>query len=171
MFFSKHNMGIVLTLLLILLLSQSKILNMFVNTALGRTILIGLLVFLSYIHKILGVILVLIIIILINNNDNIYLEGFTNSNNTTSQMTNLTDTKKPKGDTQPLTMPTSNTKITNTKIKSQNVAQEGFDIIGTEHNLKKGKQSNSISVNTLMKGSDNVLPNESASFSSVSSTY
>ena len=166
MFFSKHSLGIVLTLLLTLLLSQSKILNMFVNTALGRTILIGLLVFLSYIHKILGVILVLIIIILINNNDNIYLEGFTNSNNTTSQMTNLTDTKKPKEDTHPLTMPTADT-----KIKSQNVAQEGFDIIGTEHNLKKGKQSNSISVNTLMKGSDNVLPNESASFSSVSSTY
>jgi hypothetical protein len=37
-------------------------------------------------------------------------------------------------------------------------AKEGFDIIGTENYIKRGKKSNTIPVNSHMKDSDNVSP-------------
>jgi hypothetical protein len=61
--FSKYSIGIAISLILVVLLSQSKILNFFLNTSLGKSILILLLIFIAFIHKILGVVVVLFIII------------------------------------------------------------------------------------------------------------
>ena len=47
-------------------------------------------------------------------------------------------------------------------------AREGFDLIGTENNIKRGKQSNSISVNHNSRNSENVSPYESNVFSTSS---
>jgi hypothetical protein len=41
---------------------------------------------------------------------------------------------------------------------------EGFDIIGTENTIKRGKQSNSIPVQPFLKNADNVAPYESSTF-------
>ena len=61
----------------------------------------------------------------------------------------------------------SEDKTGNLKGKAENAKEneslEGFDIIGTENNLKRGKQSNSIPVNPFTKDSTNVTPFEGSS--------
>ena len=184
MLLSKHNIGIILSLLLIVLLSQSKLFNVFLNTYLGRTILLIFIVIISYINNILGVVVVLMIIILITSNDSVYLEGFNadtlNNNNIPKKLNNTSD-KNDKNNLSPSlsdsvqpipsVKPLSSVQPIPSVQPKTNVAQEGFDIIGTEHNIKKGKPSNSISVNSFMRNSDNVLPSESSSFSLFSSNY
>lgn len=64
-------------LLLILLLSQSKMLEMMINTSLGRMILLALIVLLSYMNKIAGIVGVLLVIIMFNSSNlRLRLEGF-----------------------------------------------------------------------------------------------
>ena len=175
MLLSKHNIGIILSLLLIILLSQSKLFNVFLNTYLGRSILLIFIVIISYINNILGVVVVLMIIILITGNDSVYLEGFNtdtlNNNNIPKKLNNTSDkhdlSPSLSDSVQTITSvkPIPNVKPLSSVKPKTNVAQEGFDLIGTEHNIKKGKPSNSISVNSFMRNSDNVLPSESSSFS------
>lgn len=196
-FISKNNIGCVFALLLVILLSQSKIFNILLDTVLGRTILIAFLLVISYLNKILGVVSVLIIIIVFNNSSIGYMEGFTTdaSNNatppatssTTSSTTSLTtppsttsSTTPPappiKSTTSPTTPPTppstssstssSTTPSTSSSTSPANVstATEGFDIIGKESNIKRGKQSNSIPVNDFMRESTSVAPYEGSSY-------
>jgi len=61
--------------------------------------------------------------------------------------------------------------LTNKQQQQQNnTAQEGFDLIGKERNIQRGRNSNSIPVNDFMRESTNVAPYEgSAFFSSYSS--
>ena len=66
---SKNNVGVVLTLLLIIALSQSKFFNFLLDNALGRAILIVIILALSYINKIFGVIAVMFIIIMFSSSD------------------------------------------------------------------------------------------------------
>ena len=42
-------------------------------------------------------------------------------------------------------------------------ASEGFDVLGIENSIKRGKQSNSIPVNNFMKDSDSISPYEGSS--------
>ena len=76
----KNSIGVILALLLLIFLSESRLFEFLTDTYLGRTFLIIILLFASYLHKILGVVCVLIIIIMVNNNNNnifsSYYEGF-----------------------------------------------------------------------------------------------
>jgi hypothetical protein len=76
----KNSIGLCLSLLLVILLSESRLFKIFTDTYLGRAFLIIIILFASYLHKILGVVCVLIIIIMFNNNNNnifsYYYEGF-----------------------------------------------------------------------------------------------
>jgi len=73
----KNSIGVCLSLLLVILLSESRLFNFLTDTYLGRAFLIVIILFASYLHKILGVVCVLIIIIMFNNNDfSSYYEGF-----------------------------------------------------------------------------------------------
>jgi hypothetical protein len=56
---SKNNMGAIATIILIILLSQNKFFNFLIDTALGRVFLVSFILAITYINKILGVILVL----------------------------------------------------------------------------------------------------------------
>ena len=47
---------------------------------------------------------------------------------------------------------------------STSTAAEGFDILGIENNIKRGKQSNSIPVNNFSRDSDSIAPYEGSSF-------
>jgi len=76
---SKNNMGYASALLLVVLLSQSKVFNFLIDTSLGRSILIIFILFIAYTNKILGVVVVLFIVIIFNNSDIGYLEGFTDT--------------------------------------------------------------------------------------------
>lgn len=178
--FSKYNIGIAISLILVVLLSQSKNLNFFLNTILGKSTLIMLLIFIASIHKILGVIVILFIIIFFNNSDLVYLEGFTDntelssssssSSNKDVSMTDDTSIKdKVKENVNVISNSTNNKIESNDNKKQTAIAKEGFDIIGTENNIKRGKQSNSIPVNDKMRISSDVLPYEGNSFSNFSS--
>jgi heptaprenylglyceryl phosphate synthase len=175
---SKNNLGVVTSLLLVILLSQSKFFNFLLDTALGRAILILFILFISYTNKILGVVSVLFIIIMFNSSDIGYMEGFTapsssnsNDSSTTNNTTNTSTTSNDSSSTSSTT-PTltdeqkqeiiaklqEKTKDNSTTTSSSSVASEGFDIIGTENTIKRGKQSNSIPVNSFMKNSDDIMP-------------
>ena len=184
MLVSKNNIGIVVALLLVILLSQSKFFNFLLDTTLGRSILVFLILILAYVNKILGVVAVLFIIILLNQSDIGYLEGFTDGSGN----------KKPSEKQQPVkvsttpstavtpstsTAPTAVTPSTSTATAVSpststatavspststatavspltTGAAEGFDIIGTENNIQRGKQSNKIPVTSHMRESMNV---------------
>ena len=60
----KNSIGIILTLLLVILLSESRLFKFFTDTYLGRTFLVTLLLIASYLNKILGIVCVFIIIII-----------------------------------------------------------------------------------------------------------
>ena len=186
---SKNNIGIVVLLLLVIALSQARALNFLIDTALGRVFLIVFILCLSHCHKILGVVGVLFIIVMLNTN--MYYEGFGNmstdasgnstdaSGNSTSQMSSdqikqmiqqqIQQKMNSNSSTSTDTTSTDTTSTdTDNSIKSKNskntAAAEGFDILGIENNIKRGKQSNSIPVNNLMRDSDSISPYEGTSF-------
>jgi hypothetical protein len=194
---SKNNVGVVLTLLLIIALSQSKFFNFLLDNALGRAILIVIILALSYINKIFGVIAVMFIIIMFNSSDIGYLEGLEGldpSGNNVEQnkearilerekirqtvKANLDAKQNAEASTSSImpssvvptsVMPSSTTTTTTsvapvsstsapvTATPSTTPATEGFDIIGTENHIKRGKQSNSIPVNESMRSSYSVV--------------
>jgi len=149
---SKNNLGTVITLLFVVILSQAKFFNFLLDTALGRAILIAFVIIISYMNKILGVVSVLFIIIIFNNSDIGYMEGFT-SNNTQMKMnppaTNDAVSK--------MKSPTTNPPASKMKPPATNTAAEGFDMIGTEHSIKRGKPSNTIPA-TKPVGMENFAP-------------
>lgn len=59
---------------------------------------------------------------------------------------------------------TSTDTTTNTSKSKNSKAVEGFDILGIENNIKRGKQSNSIPVNSFMRDADSIAPYEGTSF-------
>ena len=158
---SKNNVGGAVALLFVILLSQSKIFNILIDTVLGRMVLIAFLLIISYLNKILGVVVVLIIIIMFNHSNIGYMEGFTSdaSNNATSKI--KTDASNNASTSAPASTPESPPPTPPTPPAS--TATEGFDIIGKESNLKRGKQSNSIPVNDFMRESTSVAPYEGSS--------
>jgi hypothetical protein len=162
---SKNNVGTVIALSLVVILSQAKCFNFLLDTALGRAILISFIIIISYMNKILGVVSVLFIIIMFNNSDIGYMEGFT-SNTTPMNSTQMNST--PMNSTQMNSTPMNSTSMKNNtaspapangvkKAKTTNDAAEGFDIIGTESTIKRGKPSNTISA-TKTVGMENFAP-------------
>ena len=81
---SKNNMGVIATLILVILLSQTRVFDFLIDTALGRMILILFILGISHMHKILGVVAVLFIIIMINQSEIRIFEGFTPPANASS---------------------------------------------------------------------------------------
>jgi len=188
---SKNNVGAVVLLLLVISLSQAKALNFLIDSALGRFVLIIFILSLSYFHKILGIVGVLFIIIMINSNFS--YEGFGNnskssssssstddsssstdaSNNSTDASNNSTDAsnnsttqvdpEKVKAMIKQQIMDASNNNTSSDDSSNDSKASEGFDILGMENNIKRGKQSNSIPVNNFMRDSDSVSPYEGSS--------
>ena len=196
---SKNNIGSVVLLLLVIALSQAKAFNFLIDSALGRFFLIVFILYLSYCHKILGVVGVLFIVIMFNNN--MYYEGFGNkssssSTDTTSTDTSSTDTsstdtsstdassnsvdassnsislntdqikemvKQQISEKASNNSSTTDTTTDTTKTKDSK-AVEGFDILGIENSIKRGKQSNSIPVNSFMRDADSIAPYEGTSF-------
>jgi hypothetical protein len=75
---SKKNIGVVSTLFLIILLTQSRVFDFLLNTYLGRLLLILFILGISYCHKIFGVIAILFIIIIFNQNFT-FIEGLETS--------------------------------------------------------------------------------------------
>jgi len=187
---SKNNIGSVVLLLLVIALSQARVLNFLIDSALGRIFLIVFILCLSHCNKILGVVGVLFIVIMFNTN--MYSEGFETADGKT-----ITKPTDPKLDATKVDMTkVDTTKVDTTKVDTTNLKEnakkqlsdaktnidtakaamdtakasagatgvEGFDILGIENNIKRGKQSNSIPVNNFMRDADSVSPYEGSSF-------
>ena len=199
MLVSKENLGCVILLLLVVVLSLSKTFNIFMDSHLGRLVLILFVLVLSYLNKILGVVGALFVIIILSGSNMLYQEGFeSNDMNKGTTMVDTTksntskDTQKEKEEVQkgdntvnvpttPNMLPTSVTTTPNTpsippipppshdaSAVTSSIASatttEGFDIIGLENDIKKGKPSNSIPVNAFMRESQFVSAYEANPF-------
>jgi len=146
----KNYLSLLTMFLLIIVLSQTKTLKLFYDTPLGRLIIIIFILIISYTNPILGIVSVLLIVIMFNysmNNVN-YFESFTTdaSNNAISK---IIKNAKPNAKN-----------ITKKAIvaKKEEVAQEGFDLIGSEDVMRKSKQSNSMPVVNVSRSSENAEP-------------
>lgn len=199
---SKNNIGGAVLLLLIIALSQSRVLNFLIETSLGRFFLIIFILCLSHCHKILGVVGVLFIIIMFNSN--IYYEGFGNksssssSSSSTDASSNSIDASSNSTDassnspissdqikqmiqqqiqqqmssggsttstsTTDTSTPSSTSSQSGSKRPTSSTAAEGFDLLGIENNIKRGKQSNSIPVNNFARNSESIAPYDGTSF-------
>jgi cytoskeletal protein RodZ len=152
----KNSTGLCLSLLLVILLSESRLFKIFTDTYLGRAFLIIIILFASYLHKILGVVCVLIIIIMFNNNNNnifsSYYEGFEGNTSDDKKDTKVTATNSVSettttGDSKnkPITTPTPvpNDKIdvvtssTDSSINAKNVAVNADDNSAANNNASK----------------------------------
>ena len=180
---SKNNVGTAVLFLLVIALSQAKVFNFLIDTALGRFFLIICIVGLSYSHKILGIVGVLFIIIMFNSN--MYYEGFgNNSKSSSASSTSSTDASSISTDASSNSTTQIDTEQIKAMIKQQiadasnnntssdsssdsssknSKASEGFDVLGMENSIKRGKQSNSIPVNSFMRDSNSILPYEGSS--------
>ena len=170
---SKNNMGIVITLILVILLSQSRFFDFLRETALGRMIILLLIIFISYTNKFLGLLAVLFIIIAFNQYDmnivKIY-EGFDGSGNTTTSAVMNDDILK-----QNLTNKSndSQTIATTSSTASESFSgREGFCMTDRESNILRGKQSNTIPVfNNTRNQDDDINPSDKSVFSSSYSSF
>ena len=159
---SKQNMGIVLFLLLAIIISQSRMFDFLFNTALGRSFFLILLLIISYCNKILGVVTVLLVIIMMNNRDEMYYyyEGFTDASG--NKMEDASGNRVDASGNRVAKM--AAIKHAKSTKSSDSTTTEGFDLLGTENSLKRGKTSNSIPVNNSVRKSGNVDPYSSSSF-------
>jgi hypothetical protein len=179
---SKQNIGFVLFLLLSIIVSQSRVFDFLFHTYLGRAIFIVFLFLISYLSKFLGIVSVLLVILMINYKDEqVYYEGFTDAsgNEITDASGNvirdgsgniIRDSSDlfirhaiSKNDIKSSSTPDSSS-TTTTDPSTSTTATEGFDLLGTENTLKRGKKSNSIPVNNSVRQSGNVDPYFSSSF-------
>jgi hypothetical protein len=139
---SKNNMGAIATIILIILLSQSRFFNFFIDSALGRVFLIAFILAITCMSKILGVIIVLFIIIMFNQSTIGYMEGFT---------------------TEQKDAPKEIAPVKNEKNKDK--GREGFNTVDREGTILKGKRSNEIPVYSKSRSqSDDVEPTDKAVF-------
>ncbi len=192
---SKNNIGLATTLLLILLLSQSRFFDFLMNTHLGRIVLLAMIILVAHVHKMLGLFAVLCIILAFNHNElntvygyNIY-EGFDTSGNTTDISGNLTDMSgnissaiqsklsslqskestlesKVNSIQQQMGKNTSTTSTTSTSTDSFK-GREGFCMTDRETTMLRGKQSSTVPVfNNVREQSDDISPTDTSMFKS-----
>jgi len=186
---SNKNTGAVILLLFILLLSQSRVLDLFINTALGRVALIVFILAISYLNKTLGVISVLFIILMLTNSGWKILEGAETMNATESSGSDATadasasasaappveseEDKKKRIDDLQKQLADAKAALSNSDPESEpKVTTEGFDVLGTERELQQGKKANSIGVDSSCRNCDMVSPMEDNSiFSNIFSVF
>ena len=166
---NKKKYGIVTTLLLVILLSQSKIFDFLFVTPLGRAILILFILGISYTSKNLGLFVVFLIIIMFNYNSIRFLEGYSLNSLTSENAINALMNKK---QTPNLNIPGSNYPTNILSSKETFVGQEGFNIIDRENTILRGKNSNQISVSSSSRiPLDTIEPTDNLIFSSISSRF
>ena len=168
---SNNNIGGVILLVFILLLSQSRALDLFINSALGRIVLIVFLLTISYMNKTLGVISVLSFILIASNSGWFVLEGLENKEKEKKESSSAPNLSRSIEDIKNELAAAVAANAAKEPDSEPVVATEGFDIIGTERDLQKGKRSNSIGVNKFSQDYDLVSPGEGNIFSNFFSVF
>ena len=196
---SKNNIGAVVALILVILLSQSKFFNYCFETYLGRMILLILIIFVACTNKILGLFVVLCIIIAFNFNSMNdvqaynYYEGFDTSGNAidasgnTHAISILNDKiaidkakenilknkleilQKKAGNSSQTATTTSSATSSGTETFK---AREGFNLQDMEGSMLRGKPSNAVPVfNNSRQQDDYVSPSDKSVFTSSYSSF
>ena len=161
-------MGAVVTLILVILLSQSRFFDFLTETALGRMFILAFIVFISYTSKFLGLLAVLAIIIAFNQYN---IEGFDVSKDKSKDK--YEDKSKDKYEDKSKDKYEDN-QLNTTTVKTETTAggREGFCMADRETNILRGKQSNAIPVfNNIRDQDDNVNPSDNLAFSSSYSSF
>jgi hypothetical protein len=188
--FAKNMMGIVSTLILVILLTQSRFFDFLTETPLGRMILLAFIILISYTSQILGLLAVLLLIIAFNqytlrgNVVQSYNEGFKVGSKNTDETTaskakilkakedvmkkNLDDINKKIEDASQTAATTSSATSTSETLGGR----EGFCMSDRESNMLRGKQSNTIPVfNNSREQDDDISPSDKSIFSSSFSSF
>ncbi len=178
---SRNNTGIVAMLILVILLSQSKFFNFLVDTPAGRMILLGFVVYIAYVHKMMGLVTVLFIILAFDFNgfntvqSYNYYEGFdvpdasgNDASNNTVNLKKDIKLKKAKEAKLKASITSDEDKLkdmsqTTTTSSSAVSAREGFCMSDKEINMLRGKQSNAIPVYNREQSAD-VSPSDKSVF-------
>ena len=166
---SKTNTGIISTLFLVVLLSQTQIFNFLIDTIFGRTILIFCILGISYAHKYLGLFAALLIILLLNHYDLSYFEGFGENVNvsTTTPIVNK-NIHKARYVTKQDNITSATSGVASMPPTTETFkAKEGFNMVERENTILRGKKSNEIPVfNNSKSSGDDVEPSDKNSFDS-----
>lgn len=172
---SKNNMGVVMTLILAILLSQSRFFNFLIDKHLGRMILLGFIILIAYTHKMLGLVAVLFIIIAFNHYETNmvrsynYYEGFDASGGTIQDANNKSQMLQQDMSGNIGTSSTNNTSSSGTKTFK---GREGFCMTDRESTMLRGKQSSTVPVfNNSREQSDDVSPSDNSAFKSVYESF
>ena len=172
---SKNNMGIVATLILVILLSQGRVFDFLMDTALGRAMLIVFILGISYVNKIFGVVAVLFIIIMFNQSNLGYMEGFTDASGNTINASTVQQKKaevkqniQTQVAAQKAAAPTTSTTTTSSETF---IGREGFNIIDKEGTMLRGKRSSEVPVfSNARNQTDDVEPTDKSVFTSAYSS-
>ena len=185
-------LSILLFLLLVLFFVKPRIFSQLFKSILGRGFLVLLIIFITYCHQVWGLIFVLFLIVLnsgiFNNETNGYpiinddyqgyynefdynysfIEGLKNHSNGKHPKKHLKKYPKKNNKTNmtkttPLA-PSTSTTTTSPMIKTTSKSLEGFDLLGLEDNMKRGKQSSTIPMGQSRNSSDSVMPYEESMF-------
>jgi hypothetical protein len=197
---SKNNMGAVVALILVVLLSQSKFFKFCFDSYLGRMILLIFIIFVAYTNKILGLFVVLCIILAFNfNSMNVvqsynYYEGFDVSGNITDASGNSTATSifkdkiaidkakenrlknklnilQQKENNSQTAATTSSAAASTTGTESFR-GREGFNLQDIEGTMLRGKSSNAVPIFNDSRHQDNdVSPSDKSVFTSAYASF
>ncbi len=127
-----------IVLLVVVFLTQSKTFNRMIDTSIGRVVLLSMVLLASYVHQLLGIIVVFFIILMVNKTD--ILEGFSGGELTPSDYSSDAISDKKEG--KPI---------------------ENVDLKGRETCIQRGKDSKCIGVNKEeCTNCDNISPSEPA---------
>ena len=165
---SKNNIGLVTTLLIIVLLTQSRVFDFLINTYLGRTVLIFLILGISYCHKIFGVIAILFIIIIFNQSNFYFIEGMESGekkDTVVEKKANVLEKKEDLSKDNTLSKDIINENVNEIKKEQPIKALEGFNMIEKEDMMLRGKQSNTIPVQNTRSQNEHIEPSDKSVFS------
>lgn len=127
-----------IVLLVVVFLTQSKTFNRLIDTTMGRVVMLSMVLLASYLHQLLGVIVLFFIILMINKTD--ILEGFSGGELTPSDYSSDATSNKKEGK-----------------------QIENVDLRARETCIQKGKDSKCIGVNKEeCTNCDNISPSEPA---------
>jgi len=172
---SKNNMGVVATLILVILLSQSKFFNFLIDNPLGRAFLIFFIIVISFVNKILGVVAVLFIIIMFNQSRIGFYEGFTTPNGKTNNKLQEDKNKlnELKEKEKQAKQNASNTAaISSATTTTPSTGIEGFNTIDREGVILRGKRSSEMPVlHNTRNQSDNIEPTDMSIFTNSFSSF
>jgi hypothetical protein len=110
-------------------------------------------------------------------NNHFYYEGFKSKSNNSKSDTSTTDDTTTTDASSNINISISKDQLkqmiqkqisdasnNNTDTSTKGKSSEGFDILGLENNIKRGKQSNSIPVNQLSRNANDISPFEGSTF-------